>query len=614
MANIVSTGLSESDIKFIKSVSLKILLKFLGAEFIGFGFGVPLAVILAIGYGNIADIFMDVYFVPIVITTVIVVLFVALPTNIFLTRKLIKVILNPTFSNIKEFSIDLPSIPITAALNLFLRISIGGFIADVWGYLIHSGISTEQFIALFSAPIYGAFSAAVIYFFVLQMILASFNIKLREYIKFDRSEILDIKLLSFVRIYPSLIAFSLLLAFSLISLGEILKAGFWGYVLISLSMFITVSVVFFFANKVLNISFSNAYKILSEWYSSKKTVVLMGLYDIEEVIRSLESYSIFYIELESELVDYSRYIKNVLEVMELNNKKLFSYQIAFNKVNLDQKLEPPDYSSIRNDFDRLASSLREVSSSISTFNANSSKFSSLLSGFSEEILSIVDVIRAYLNRVGSLSFQTSSEPLKIIESEVDYLVAFTKDQVLKNLSQIEKISKDMEMIFLNFQLEMSKIGYLEEFRAISSQVNKVLRSLNDLIKNIYSLSRDFERDIKSFYEEVKRNFVLFETSFLEFSDIIKKGENISKILNQVLDSSPRISEVTKHIYFSIEFSTNFKYVFDLNILVSRLSLSKKMVSNWINVFNSVGKKHSEIANKNVEILNSVKNSLESLEL
>ena len=610
---IEKTGLIPEDIEYIRKVSLETIIKFFNAEFIGFCFGVPLAVVIAIGYGNIAEIFMDVYFWPVVITTIFIVTLVALPTNIYLIRDLIKNFLSPSLENLKKFSFSISRIPLIAAINLFFRISLGGLIADIWGFYTHGNVSNETFIGLFVSPTFGSWTASIVYFFALQNILASYNLKVRKYISITkRSELLKLKPLSMRSIYPLFISLTLFLSSGLIASGKLLGAGFVGQILIIVSTLIVLSLLISASYFTMKRVIGNINEILSSWEESKEQLGIYGLYDIEEVVRDVYQLQVFSSHIDETLKRLIEEAKGIPEKILSSSKiVIFGLNTFKSKLNLES-IKFLDYQVYKKDFGQVNVFAKEcvevnekIVGNINSLIMNFSSSSELIKG-GENLW----YIKGLEENVLKTSNELSKESIEV-EKEVKRILSLS-DDVISKISVMSKYSKDMEMIFINFQLEMSKIGYPMEFRFISMELSKLLDRMEEISKSVRWSIDNFKEMVKEVNVGIKNILVSYESETLVFSDIANKIRGIYEVFGEIKeilkDVIPKVREL------KIDVNVLNTVPNELNIVMSNISkiynLSKEIEDVYNEMYSYINE-IQKILNSHTEIVKVIKRILYS---
>ncbi|MFN4245404.1 MAG: hypothetical protein ACK4F9_04560 [Brevinematia bacterium] len=524
------TGLTSEDLKYIRKVSLKTLLKFFSAEFIGFGFGVPLATVTAIGYGNIASIFMEVYFYPIVFLTIFIVVFVAFPTNIYLSRKLIKVILKPSIDDLKLLLFSIARIPLYASLNLFFRVAVGGFIVDIIGAYIYKNVELETFIALFISATFGAWNASILYFFVLQVVIAEYNAKVRDYVSISKkSEIFRFNFLS-MRIYPILIFLTVLMSTLLISFASNLGAGTLGQILISISGGVTVSFLFVTSFVLIKKLLNNIINVTGAWLDQKEKFSMYGLYDIEDILRRLKEINIVLIDVDETLDEILKRIKYVPDAINTSSRKVINSFDFLPKSLEVSRYQSSKYSELKKELYKLVSLDNNISIEINSLLSGIGSMKVVLSSDIEHEKEGIDKLSSIYRLFDLIQkkMYSLSRVIESMENAVSYLNDILKKVILYNVEKLDKISKDMEMTSINFQLEMSKLGYIGGFKFISSHINKALNDVVNLSKDMKNTSNIFEKQVMNIYSSVKNIFVLYDSQLILLSE---KSVLISETIN-----------------------------------------------------------------------------------
>lgn len=613
--SIQATGITSDDIAYIRRVSLKTLIQFFTAEIVIFGFGVPIAVIIAIGYGNIADIFMEVYFLPVVITTVFVVLFVAFPTNLYLSRELIKVALNPSLNNVKNFIFSIPRIPLYASINLLFRISIGGLIVDIWGLARVGNVSLETFVALFISPIVGAWTASIIYFFILQYILENYSVKMKDFVFLTgRSELLKIRPLSMKVVYPTFISLTLIMSSLLIASGKLLGATLWGEILIISSAVFVLALLLSMSYIIMRKVVSNIQDILENWKEQKEKFSLYGLYDIEDVIRRLYELNTLSSSVEKELITLLNASQKLPEKIISSSKEIILSLISFkNKLEVKKfTIDIPNYSESRKEISQINVYLSNLLSEFSNLKSelDSLKFIISTVNTDEAINLSLEIKKDYLSVVNELS--SLSKFLSGIEQTTSYLINVSKNVIISNIEKIESYSKEIEMIFINFQLEMAKIGYPDEFKFISLQLSKILSRISELSKNLRSITFEFENSIKKLYDDIKKVFVSYDSEYLLLSGfgekITKSSESVVEINNSIQKANSFVKEIKSFEKLNFQELQNFTN--NITAIFSRLTLTGKIVEERILLLNKKISEIQDILNRGIEKAKTFKKVLE----
>ncbi|MCS7299416.1 MAG: hypothetical protein RMJ37_05610 [Spirochaetia bacterium] len=609
------SSIPSEDRDYIRKVSLKTLINFFSSEIIGFGFGVPVAVIIAIGYGNIADIFMDVYFLPVAVMTVVIVTFVAFPTNVFLVRHLIKFILKNDIESFKEFLFSTSKIPLYASINLFFRITIGGLIADIWGFVRHGDVSIQTFIALFISPTFGAWTASIVYFFVLQNILGDYNVKMSKYISIkSKSEIIKHGRLSIRFLYPTFITLTILMSSLIISSGSTLGAAAWGQVLIAIATITVLSLLFMTSHITLRKLFNSVNYVLENWSEVKQSSPSFGMYDIEDIIRNLH-----------QLNQLSKYADETLKeivksTQNIPDKILSSLKIIENAINTirtkqDIRIGLTSYQDVKKELSRtntLVIEFSERSSDILSYlNSLKKRTSGDIQGFLSEIKSFPQVV-GELKKIGSL-ISDMSRFLSVIEQNVSYMSGVSRDVVMSNFVKVEKYAKDMEMIFINFQLEMAKVGYPEEFRFISLGLSKLLNRMSEIARDVRNVSHEFETRIKELYDNIKTVFVMYDAEGLVISGLNEKTDVVWNHLKNFSEQTEKFSEdlegvklLDKPLVQRLVDGSN-----SLNVTLNKISLDRKRVEEVLDVCKSETIEVQKILASNIETVKTIKKLIQS---
>ncbi|MEN2998010.1 MAG: hypothetical protein ABDH28_03115 [Brevinematia bacterium] len=568
--------------RYVRKVSIKTLLNFFSAEVIGFGFGVPIATVIAIGYGSIpGDIVVGIYLFPIVVTTVFVVLFLAFPTNLYLIRRLVKIIFEPTYENIKTFVLSDSRIPLYASINLFFRIVMVGIIVNIWGYMRQYGnVAMETFLATTISPIFGSWTASIVYFFVLQNILGSYNVKMKDFIHLSKkSEISKIKHLSMKTVYPPFIAVTLSMCSFLIVSGNLLGAGTWGMVMIILSCIIVVSLLLIASYITMTKVLHNITYILDHWEEQREKFSSYGLYDVEEVSRKVYELQLYYSHIESilrRIVESSKDIPDKL----LSSSRAVSLSISSFIPKFDvKKLRLPQYQEIRKETSNLNSFVSELIQKFGFLYSQVGYFKSAFSlnlSNSKELVELISQAQNLLSLVYT-HVSSLSKLLLGIEENTSYMSLVSREVIISNISKIERYSKEAEMVFINFQLEMAKIGYPGELGSISLQLSRVLGKISSLSKLIKNSAVSFENLAKRLYEDTKKIFISYDSETLLLTDQSAKMEDIGKIPGVVYSSLSEFKSSSKELAIERKLSLqNMRRSLDtVSLSVSRLQTTSK---------------------------------------
>lgn len=597
------TNLTSEDLRYIRKVSIRALIMFFLAEFIGFGFGVPVATVTAMGYGNIpGEVVVGVYLIPITVTTFVIVVFVALPTNIYLTRGLIGVIRTPSIQNLKSFVFSVPRIPIYASINLFVRITVGGVIVNVWGYIAQQGmVALESLIATTVSPIFGAWTASVVYFFSLQNILGNYNLKIMDYVNLERrSELLRFKLVSLRVIFPSAIVVTLVLSLFLIISGDVLNAGIWGILLILLSSALVIFLVLVVSYMTTRNTLVSIINILSKWEVQRRRLLTYGFYDVEEVIMRVRELNIVLLSAESALKSMLNDIKGFPEDVLSSSRGLLMALPAFRSRAEIKHFQFPNYQEIGDLLSQARSSLSSIVSSIRRFYENASMLVDSVERIGENVKGI-EIVRGNLRE----SFTRISESVSLLsrflselEEVTSYMINIAKNAILKSARDIEKCSKEMEMIFINFQLEMAKVGYPDEFKFISLQLSKVLEDVLELARIIRSRAGEFENTVRKLYDEIRKVLVSCDSEFLLLSGQWERVEKVLGIPEEVHNNLKAVD--VSEVKMREEVHLLEKRVALIGLEVSKISTNERTIKNLASTIQGRFYELQKIAESNVE--------------
>ncbi len=579
--------LTSGDVKYIKENSLKTIFKFLSSEIIGFGFGVPLATISAIGYGNIADIFMEVYFMPIVVITTFVVLFVALPTNLYLIRGLIKVFFTPSLDNLKTLSFSIARIPFYAALNLFFRIAVGGFIVDLYGLYTYKNVSTETFIALFISATFGAWNASILYFFVLQNVIGSYNLKVKDYVLISKkSEVVKFRFLG-ISIYPVLIFSTFLMTVLIISFADVLGASVLGQIMVTFSGAVAVISLLLVSFSVIKKVLVNTNNVISSWEEEKEKFSMYGLYDVEEILRRLQELHVISLNINYVLSGTLEKVKSVPDsILSSCRDVIYSFDLLPKSLQL-KRSQGVKYDELKREISKLNSLNSSLSQEIISMFLDKDSLEArlfynlqLVKDSIERFSIISESFNMIKQKVYSLSKVTES-----LENGVSYLKEFSKKIVYSNFEKLEKISKEIEMTLINFQLEMSKIGYPEEFKFISLHLSKVLNSVTNLSRDTKNIANFFEKQIVDIYDNAKSIYVLYDSQVLLISERSSEIGSIVEIFKEVRDFLELSRNEVKNLRF--DRSIEKKIYSDISEIMDIESKLSSMLEIWRTLEDSI---------------------------
>jgi hypothetical protein len=472
--------------KKIRELATKTLLNFLFAEVIGFGFGVPLAAVLAILYGNIADIFMEIYFMPIAVITVVVVVFVAYPTNLYLTRQLIKTIFNPTIDNAQKFSLIAGEVSLYASINLVIRISIGGLIADAWGVVRHGEFVLNRFITLGIAPIVGAFVAGIVFYFVSQRIFSKFSteiIKMSPIGEVERG--IETKmLLSTSGVFSGFISFTVFLVSLILSIGYLFNATMSSMLIITGIGAITIAILLYFYTSSVSETVKNLAEATNVLGKKGGKLIVPTIYDIEETVLLVRDYIEGVNENQKKILEKVSSVEKVKRLeafnslLEIKLKKLIN-ELRRTKVNEGGVVEARRTLEFTNNKLRsTVNKLVELENNITLLVQEFNRFEEAIRDLSnleaierEEINEVKAQFSRVIHMLGGVR--------KAVESVKESALL-----VVPRVEDFEKVANSVEVVFINFQLEMARIGYPLEFKVISDRLGKDLERIENVSSSI----------------------------------------------------------------------------------------------------------------------------------
>jgi hypothetical protein len=472
--------------KKIRELATKTLLNFLFAEVIGFGFGVPLAAVLAILYGNLADLFMEIYFMPIAVVTVVVVVFVAYPTNLYLTRQLIKTIFNPTIDNAQKFSLIAGKVSLYASINLLIRISIGGLIANAWGVVRHGEFVLNRFITSGIAPIVGAFVAGVVFYFVSQRIFSKFNteiIKMSPIGEVERG--IETKmLLSTSGVFSGFISFTVFLVSLILSIGYLFNATMSSMLMITVIGAITIAILLYFYTSSVSETVKNLAEAINVLGKKGGKLIVPTIYDIEETVLLVRDYIEGVNENQKKILEKVSSVEKVKRLeafnslLEIKLKKLIN-ELRRTKVNEGGVVEARRTLEFTNNKLRgTVNKLVELENNITLLVQEFNRFEEAI----RDLSNLEAIERNEINEVEeqfSRVIQMLGEVRKTVESVKESALL-----VVPRVEDFEKVANSVEVVFINFQLEMARIGYPLEFKVISDRLGKDLERIENVSLSI----------------------------------------------------------------------------------------------------------------------------------
>ncbi len=507
--------------KKIRELATKTFLNFLFAEIVGFGFGVPLASTLAVIYGNIADIFMEIYFMPIVIVTIVVVLFVAYPTNLYLTRQLIKTIFNPTIENAQKFSLMAGKVSLYASINLIIRMSIGGLIADAWGVVKQGEFVLDRFITLGISPIVGAFVAGIVFYFVNQNIFSKFNmeiIRISQMEEVERS--LETKmLLSISNIFPGFISFAVLVVSLILIVGYLFNATITGMLIITVIGGITITVLlYFYVSSVLKTikNIAEATKALGE--KGGKVVVPM-IYDIDRTVLLIREYLEKTSEKQEEILGKVPDVKKIEKLEFFNSLLETRLKKLINELK-KAKVHEVGIVEVRKTLEFASSNIRGIANMLVELENNITMLVQEFSRFDENVRDLNDLENREIIKVE----EVKAEFVKVTEvlEEVRKAVESVKESallVVPKVEEFEKVANDVEVVFINFKLEMVRIGYPPEFKVLSDKLGKELERIESVSSSIREQASEISNVNEKIMEGLRETSVVLEMAESLFENI-----------------------------------------------------------------------------------------------
>jgi hypothetical protein len=472
--------------KKIRELATKTLLNLLFAEVIGFGFGVPLAAVLAILYGNIADIFMEIYFMPIAVITVVVVVFVAYPTNLYLTRQLIKTIFNPTIDNAQKFSLIAGKVSLYASINLVIRISIGGLIADAWGVVRQGEFVLNRFITLGIAPIVGAFVAGIVFYFVSQRIFSKFNIEIIKMSPIGEVErgIETKMLLSTSGVFSGFISFTVFLVSLILSIGYLFNATMSSMLIITGIGAITIAILLYFYTSSVSETVKNLAEATNVLGKKGGKLIVPTIYDIEETVLLVRDYIEGVNENQKKILEKVSSVEKVKRLeafnslLEIKLKKLIN-ELRRTKVNEGGVVEARRTLEFTNNKLRgTVNKLVELENNITLLVQEFNRFEEAI----RDLRNLEAIEREEINEVKA-QFSRVIHILGGVRKAVES-VKESALLVVPRVEDFEKVANSVEVVFINFQLEMARIGYPLEFKVISDRLGKDLERIENVSSSI----------------------------------------------------------------------------------------------------------------------------------
>jgi len=549
--------------KKIRELATKTLLNFLFAEVIGFGFGVPLAAVLAILYGNIADIFMEIYFMPIVVTTVVVVVFVAYPTNLYLTRQLIKTIFNPTIDNAQKFSLIAGKVSLYASINLVIRISIGGLIVNAWGVVRQGEFVLNRFITVCIALIVGAFVAGIVFYFVSQRIFSKFNaeiIKMSSIGEVERG--IETKmLLSTSVVFSGFISFTVFLVSLIISIGYLFNVTMSSMLIITVIGAITIAILLYFYTSSVSETVKNLAEATNVLGKKGGKLIVPTIYDIEETVLLVRDYIEGVNENQKKILEKVSSVEKVKRLeafnslLEIKLKKLIN-ELRRTKVNEGGVVEARRTLEFTNNKLRgTVNNLVELENNITLLVQEFNRFEEAI----RDLRNLEAIEHEEINEVEeqfSRVIQMLGEVRKAVESVKESALL-----VVPRVEDFEKVANSVEVVFINFQLEMARIGYPLEFKVISDRLGKDLERIENVSLSIREQALEISKvneliieglremavvsDVaESLFENVetlaKKEKEEFSLGMKEFRKILEVFEGILKEFRRRMVESNRI--------------------------------------------------------------------------
>ena len=549
--------------KKIRELATKTLLNFLFAEVIGFGFGVPLATVLAILYGDIADIFMEIYFMPIVVATVVVLVFVAYPTSLYLTRQLIKTIFNPTIDNAQKFSLIAGKVSLYASINLVIRISIGGLIVNAWGVVRQGEFVLNRFITVCIALIVGAFVAGIVFYFVSQRIFSKFNteiIKMSPIGEVERG--IETKmLLSTSGVFSGFISFTVFLVSLILSIGYLFNATMSGMLIITVIGAIKIAIILYFYTSSVSETVKNLAEATNVLGKKGGKLIVPTIYDIEETVLLVRDYIEGVNENQKKILEKVSSVEKVKRLeafnslLEIKLKKLIN-ELRRTKVNEGGVVEARRTLEFTNNKLRgTVNNLVELENNITLLVQEFNRFEEAI----RDLRNLEAIEHEEINEVEeqfSRVIQMLGEVRKAVESVKESALL-----VVPRVEDFEKVANSVEVVFINFQLEMARIGYPLEFKVISDRLGKDLERIENVSLSIREQALEISKvneliieglremavvsDVaESLFENVetlaKKEKEEFSLGMKEFRKILEVFEGILKEFRRRMIESNRI--------------------------------------------------------------------------
>ena len=507
--------------KKIRELATKTLLNFLFAEVIGFGFGVPLATVLAILYSNIADISMEIYFMPIAVITVVVVVFVAYPTNLYLTRQLIKTIFNPTIDNAQKFSLIAGKVSSYASINLVIRISIGGLIADAWGVVRQGEFVLNRFITLGIAPIVGAFVAGIVFYFVSQRIFSKFNteiIKMSPIGEVERG--IETKmLLSTSGVFSGFISFTVFLVSLILSIGYLFNATMSSMLIITVIGAITIAILLYFYISSVSETVKNLAEATNVLGKKGGKLIVPKIYDIEETVLLVRDYIEGVNENQKKILEKVSSVEKVKRLeafnslLEIKLKKLIN-ELRRTKVNEGGVVEARRTLEFTNNKLRgTVNKLVELENNITLLVQEFNRFEEAI----RDLSNLEAIERDEINEAEeqfSRVIQMLGEVRKTVESVKESALL-----VVPRVEDFEKVANSVEVVFINFQLEMARIGYPLEFKVISDRLGKDLERIENVSSSIREQASEISKVNELIIEGLREMAVVSDVAESLFENV-----------------------------------------------------------------------------------------------
>jgi len=507
--------------KKIRELATKTLLNFLFAEVIGFGFGVPLATVLAILYGDIADIFMEIYFMPIVVATVVVLVFVAYPTNLYLTRQLIKTIFNPTIDNAQKFSLIAGKVSLYASINQVIRISIGGLIVDALGLVRLGEFVLNRFITLGIAPIVGAFVAGIVFYFVSQRIFSKFNaeiIKMSPIGEVERG--IETKmLLSTSGVFSGFISFTVFLVSLILSIGYLFNATMSSMLIITIIGAIKIAIILYFYTSSVSETVKNLAEATNVLGKKGGKLIVPTIYDIEETVLLVRDYIEGVNENQKKILEKVSSVEKVKRLeafnslLEIKLKKLIN-ELRRTKVNEGGVVEARRTLEFTNNKLRgTVNNLVELENNITLLVQEFNRFEEAIRDLRNlEAIEREEIneVKAQFNRV----IHMLGEVRKAVESVKESALL-----VVPRVEDFEKVANSVEVVFINFQLEMARIGYPLEFKVISDRLGKDLERIENVSLSIREQALEISKVNELIIEGLREMAVVSDVAESSFENV-----------------------------------------------------------------------------------------------